>query len=93
MHSFLQFAKEIYKLVWTPECQKAFEGVQNRLSKPPSLSKPIDGRYLFLYLASSEQAISLALVRGDEGVQCLVYYVSKRLSPTEKHYPIIKKLT
>ena len=60
--------------------------------KPPLLSKPVEEEPLFLYLAVSEYTVSGALIREEEKVQWLMYYISKRLIDTEMRYPKIKKL-
>ena len=49
----------------------------------PLLSKPIEGEVLYLYLAVSPYAISVALIREKEKIQWQVYYVCKRLLDTE----------
>jgi len=77
---------------WTPECQKAFDDLVEHMEKPPMLSKPNDGKILFLYLAVSSHALSATLIREDEKVQLLVYYISKRFTGAERNYPKIEKL-
>ena len=56
------------------------------------LSKPIEGEKLYLYLAISDEAINVALVREEEKVQWPVYYVSTRLLGIETKYPELEKL-
>ena len=43
----------------------------------------MDGVKLYLYLAISKEAVSAALVREEQKVQWLVYYMSKRLLDAE----------
>ena len=45
-----------------------------------------------MYLVVSEEAVSAALVREEEKIQWLVYYVSKRLLDVETRYPELEKL-
>ena len=47
---------------------------------------------LYLYLAISDKAISVALGREEEKEQWPVYYVSKRLLDTKTRYPELEKL-
>ena len=54
-----------------------------------SPSKP--GDELFLYLAVSLAAFSVALVKEEDKVQKLVYYTSRALRGTEE-YPLMEKL-
>jgi hypothetical protein len=46
----------------------------------------------YLYLAVSHTAINTTLIREDEGVHKLVYFVSKALHRAEEIYPQIDKL-
>ena len=58
----------------------------------PLLSPFVMGEDLFLYLAVTPHAVSLALIREEEKVQKLVYYTSKVLRGAEGRYPLIEKL-
>ena len=52
-----------------------------------SLSQPVEGEELYLYLSSSGIIVSIALVRLDsEKRQRPVYFVSKALSEVEVRY-------
>ena len=66
--------------------------LKEHLGRPLLLSKPIEGEKLYLYLVVSKEAISTALVREEEKVQWLIYYVSKRLLDVETRYPELEKL-
>ena len=79
------------KFEWTEECELAFQELKKHLTEPPILSKTIMGETLYLYLATTEHAISAVLVREDQKVQKPVYYVSKRLLGTESRYPLMEK--
>ena len=54
---------------WTEKCEQAFQSLKQHLGYPPLLSKLIDGEKLYLYLAVSQEAISIALIREEEEVQ------------------------
>ena len=58
----------------------------------PLLSPSVMGEELYLYLAVTPHAMSLALVRDEGRVQKLVYYTSKALRRAEGQYPLIEKL-
>ena len=62
---------------WTNECQKAFEDLKKYLSSPPLLNLSKLGEELYLYLAISQAAVSVALVREEDGSQRLVYFISR----------------
>ena len=62
--SFFRVLRKSFE--WTDECQKAFEDLKKYLSSPPLLSSSMPGEELYLYIAVSQAAVSVALVR-DEG--------------------------
>ena len=55
------------------------------------MSSPLVDKVLFSYLAVASHAISLVLIRVDDGVQRPVYYVSKSLNEAEVHYLPLEK--
>ena len=55
------------------------------------MSSPVVDEVLFSYLAVASHAISLVLIRVDDGVQRLVYYVSKSLNEAEVRYLPLEK--
>ena len=67
------------KFEWTEKYDQVFLALKEHLRNPPLLSKPIEREKLYLYLAISEKVVSAALVKEEEKVQWLVYYMSKRL--------------
>ena len=50
------------------------------------MSRPEVDKVLFAYIVVASHAISLVLIRVDDGVQRLVYYVSKSLHEAEVRY-------
>ena len=50
------------------------------------MSKPEEDEVFFAYIAVALHAVSLVLVRDEDGVQRLVYYVSKSLHEAEVLY-------
>ena len=62
------------------------------MGRAPLLSKPKDGEKLIIYLGVSQHTLSATLVRGDEGMQHPVYYVSKNLVDAETRYTPMEKL-
>ena len=61
---------------WTAECQQAFEELKAYLSSSPLLSPSQPEEELFLYLAVSPIAVSVALVRKEDKVPKPVYYAN-----------------
>jgi hypothetical protein len=66
--------------------------LKSYLANAPLLSRAIEGEPLYIYLAVSDSAVSSALVREDQGIQKLVYYISRALRGAETRYPQIEKL-
>ena len=56
------------------ECQKAFQDLKVYLTMAALLSPSVLGEELYLYLAVSPQAVSLALIREEGKVQKPMYY-------------------
>ena len=76
---------------WTEECATAFQQLKDYLARPPIMSSPEPDKVLFAYIAVALYAISLVLIRVDNGVQRPVYYVSKSLHEAEVRYLPLEK--
>ena len=76
---------------WTEERVLAFQQLKEYLSRPPIMSKPKMDEVLFANIAVASHAVSLVLVRVDNGVQKPVYYVSKSLYEAEVYYLPLEK--
>ena len=72
---------------WMEECEKAFQELKHYLSNPPLLSPSKEGEDLYLYFAMSTIVVSVALIREEDGMQLLVYYVSQAFQGVEAKYP------
>ncbi|XP_071695358.1 uncharacterized protein [Rutidosis leptorrhynchoides] len=62
------------------------------LKELPTMTAPIAGETLILYLAASKEAISSVLIADRGQVQMPVYFVIKALTGSESNYPTIEKL-
>ena len=69
----------------------AFQQLKEYLSQPPIMSSPKVDEVLFAYLVIASYAISFVLIRVDNGIQQLVYYVSKSLHEAEVRYLPLEK--
>ena len=76
---------------WFEECVIAFQELKRYLSHPPIMSSPVVDEILFAYIAVALHAISLVLIRVDNGTQQPVYYVSKSLNEAEVRYLPLEK--
>ena len=76
---------------WTEECATAFQQLKDYLARPPIMSSPDPDEVLFAYIAVAPYAVSLVLIRVDNGIQRPVYYVSKSLHEVEVRYLPLEK--
>ena len=76
---------------WSEECVTAFNELKRYLSHPPIMSSPVVDEVLFAYIAVVLYAISLVLIRVDNGVQRPIYYVSKSLNEADVRYLPLEK--
>ncbi|XP_073104404.1 uncharacterized protein [Elaeis guineensis] len=78
---------------WPNECRQAFEELKKYLTSPPLLVRPEVGEVLYLYLATSPEAVSSVLVLENENrVHQPIYYVSKVLHEAETRYSRVEKM-
>ncbi|KAL0426873.1 UNVERIFIED_CONTAM: Retrovirus-related Pol polyprotein from transposon opus [Sesamum latifolium] len=89
---FFKVLKKMENFQWTSQCQEAFEKLKEYLASPPLLIKPKEGEDLYLYLATSQGAVSAILTREEARGHQPIYYVSKTLQGAEERYPPIEKL-
>ena len=83
---FFQLLNKWKGFEWTNECALVFQQLKEYLSRPPIMSSPEVDEVLFAYIAVASHAVSLVLIRDDNGVKRPVYYVSKSLHEAEVHY-------
>ena len=76
---------------WTEECATAFQQLKDYLARPPIMSSPKPDEVRFTYIVVAPYAVSLVLIRVDNGVQRPVYYVSKSLHEAEVRYLPLEK--
>ena len=76
---------------WTEECATAFQQLKDYLARPLIMSSPETDEVLFAYIAVTPYAVSLVLIRVDNGVQRPIYYVSKSLHEAEVRYLPLEK--
>jgi hypothetical protein len=90
--------KKLEHFSWTLEAKEALTRLKETLSNPLILVPLAIGEPLLLYIATTTQVLSVAIVieRAEEGhtllVQKPVYFISKVLSETKVRYPQIQKL-
>ena len=88
---FFQLLNKWKGFEWTKECILAFQQLKEYLSRPPIMFRPKVDEVLFAYITVASHAVSLVLIRVDNGVQRPVYYVSKLLHEVEVQYLPLEK--
>jgi ribonuclease HI len=79
------------KFLWDEDCLAAFQGIKAYLSSPPCLSIPSPGEPLYLYLAVSDHAVSVVLVRETPKHQRPIFFISKTMNEAEAKYLPLEK--
>ena len=79
---------------WNEECDWAFIQIKKYLAEPPILASLDTCETLFVYLAVSVTAVSVALFKENEdGKQRPVFFVSKSLADAETRYGHLEQAT
>ena len=89
---FFQLLKKGTTFKWDDSCVAAFKDLKRYLSSPLLLSNPTPVEPLILYLAVSEWAVSVVLIRIKDTVQCPMYYTSKTMTKVETRYLPLEKV-
>ena len=76
---------------WSEDCIVAFQQLKEYLSRLPIMSSLEVDEVLCAYIAVAPHAVSLVLIRDDNGLQKPVYYVSKSLHEAEVRYLPLEK--
>jgi hypothetical protein len=93
---FFEVLKPAKVFQWGSTQQKAFEELKQYLVDLTTLTPPVLGAPLLLYVAASHSAVSVALVQekleGQAKKQVPVYFVSEVLSLSKKNYIELEKV-
>lgn len=89
---FFQLLRKWKGFQWTEKCDDAFQSLKLCLARPSILSSLEPSEDLYMYLAMSEHAVSAVLIRVQDRVQRLVYYVNKTLLDSETQYLPLEKM-
>ncbi|XP_071727688.1 uncharacterized protein [Rutidosis leptorrhynchoides] len=77
--------------VWTSEAEIMFQEMKKLLKTLPTLTAPVDGKTLYLYISVANEAFGSVLVAERDKIQKPVYFVSKALTGSEINYAPIEK--
>ncbi|GAU51898.1 hypothetical protein TSUD_416830, partial [Trifolium subterraneum] len=80
-------------IIWTEDCQKAFDSIKEYLMEPPILIPPVEGRPLIMYLTVLEGSMGCVLGQQDETgrKEHAIYYLSKKFTDCESRYSMLEK--
>src|SRR4030043_832453 len=80
-------------VVWTEDCQKAFDSIKEYLQEPPILVPPVEGSPLIMYLTVLEISMGWGLGQQDETgkKEHAIYYLSKKFTDCESRYSMLEK--
>ena len=79
------------KLVWSEDCDKAFELLKNKLVEAPVLAHPDFSQPFILDTDASDVAIGAVLSQKLDGREYVVAYASRTLTKSERKYCITKR--
>nr|XP_043629940.1 uncharacterized protein LOC122601246 [Erigeron canadensis] len=77
---------------WSAEAEEAFKDMKKFLADLPTLTAPIAGETLTLYLAASKECVSAVLLAERNNGQMPMYFVSRALKGPKINYPCLEKL-
>ena len=93
VHGFAKIASPLNHLtrkqvdfVWSPECEKAFQELKERLCSPPVLAYPDFSQPFHLYTDASQHALGYVLGQIREGREHVIAYGGRELNVAEKNY-------
>ncbi|KAK1648373.1 hypothetical protein QYE76_066178 [Lolium multiflorum] len=72
--------------------QQAFDEIKRYLTTPPVLVPPQQDRPFYIYLSVADTSIASVVVQLYEGVEKVVFYLSRRMLDAETRYPEVEKL-
>jgi len=80
-------------IVWTNDCQKAFDSIKEYLLEPPILVPPVEGRPLIMYSTVLDESMGCVLGQQDETgkKEHAIYYLSKKFTDCESRYSVLEK--
>ncbi|KAJ1117862.1 hypothetical protein NDU88_006058 [Pleurodeles waltl] len=84
--------KQPKKVIWTPECQKAFDTLKQAMCSTPVLLAPDYSKEFIVQTDASEEGIGAVLAQvNEEGQDQPVAFISRRLLPREKRWSAIER--
>ncbi|KAG6933769.1 hypothetical protein G0U57_018464, partial [Chelydra serpentina] len=79
------------RIVWTSECEDAFQELKASLCREPVLYSPDFHREFILQTDASEVGLGAVLSQEVDGEEHPILYLSRKLFPRERNYAVIEK--
>lgn len=79
------------QVVWTPECDQAFNALKEALCCSPVLRSPDFEKPFVVHSDASESGLGAVLSQEWEGEEHPVLYISRKLFPRETRYATVEK--
>ncbi|XP_074556255.1 uncharacterized protein LOC141812107 [Curcuma longa] len=89
---FFKILRKAQWFEWNAECNKSFEELKAYLTQLPRLAKPLPSEPLWMYLSTTDSAVSLVLVKNEGQSQHPIYFYSHLLKDAETRYISLEKL-
>ena len=77
---------------WGQVVQTYFDVVKDNLVRTSLMYPPNYQNDYFLYIVTAETTITMVLVQVEDGIENLIYYLSRNLNNTEVKYSYIEKV-
>lgn len=88
----IDLTRKYAKFRWSETCQRAFDYLKKSLTVVPLLTYPDINKPYVLYTDASDECVGACLTQQtDEGEEKPIYYLSHKLSKTQKKWPTIEK--
>ena len=86
----VQLLRKAANFSWDEKCEEIFKQLKDFLSSPTVIQKSRTNQSILVYLAVSEEAVSVALVQEVEREERSIYFVSWTLHAAKIRYQMIK---
>ncbi|GJY09032.1 reverse transcriptase domain-containing protein [Tanacetum coccineum] len=91
--TLLQDPKKVHEKIdfqWTPEAERAFQGMKQCIAELPMVTAPRPKEELIMYLCAAREAVSAVLLVERDSQQIPVYFVSRALQAPEINYNLVE---
>ena len=79
------------RFVWSESCQQAFETLKSKLVSPSILAMPNETDPFVLDTDAADHSIGAVLSQRQNGVERVIAYAGRTLTPSERHYCTTRK--